>query len=294
MTADWQMAAAQAAAEVEEKLNEWLTEENAELAPLFSGMHYSALAGGKRIRPFLTCAFSDLFGGRREAAVMCGMAVEMVHTYSLIHDDLPCMDNDDYRRGKLTNHRVYGEAEAVLAGDALLTMAFEVLAKTELDAALRSDAVLTLSQAAGAHGMVGGQMMDMQAEKEPPSLDALRRLYDRKTGALIIASARLGCLAAGVRDEKIMTDCETYAAGIGRAFQIVDDILDVYGNSQLLGKNTGRDKKDGKTTYLSHMTRENAMREATALTEKAKNALRPYPGAAMLMDFADALLMREK
>lgn len=294
MMADWQMAAAQAAAKVEEKLHEWLTEENAELAPLFAGMHYSALAGGKRIRPFLTLAFSDLFGGRREAAVMCGMAVEMVHTYSLIHDDLPCMDNDDYRRGKLTNHKVYGEAEAVLAGDALLTMAFEVLAEAPLDAALRSDAILVLARAAGARGMVGGQMMDMQAEKLPPSLETLRHLYDRKTGALIVASARLGCLAAGVRDEKVVTDCETYAAGIGRAFQIVDDILDVYGNSCLLGKNIGRDAKDGKTTYLSYMTRDEAMREAIALTEKAKNALQPYPRAAMLMAFADALLTREK
>ncbi|MBQ8351736.1 MAG: polyprenyl synthetase family protein [Clostridia bacterium] len=291
---NWQNASQQAAVLVEKKLADLLGERDQDFSLLFEGMRYSALAGGKRIRPFLTLSIAQLFGGDEEPALSFAAAVEMVHTYSLIHDDLPCMDDDDYRRGRLTNHKVYGEAEAVLAGDALLTMAFEVIANAPADADCRIRAVHALSSAAGARGMVGGQMMDMKAERETPSLATLRRLHDCKTGALIRASAALGCIAAGVQDEDILASCHTYANGIGRAFQIVDDILDVYGDSRLLGKNTGQDAKDGKTTYLSYMTKQEAMQEAVTLTEQAKDALRPYRGSEMLLSFADALLNREK
>lgn len=279
---------------VEKKLAELLSEREGDFARLFEGMRYSALAGGKRIRPFLVLSFSQLFGGDQEVALTFAAAVEMVHTYSLIHDDLPCMDNDDYRRGRLTNHKVFGEAEAVLAGDALLTMAFEAIANAPTENACRIRAVGALASAAGARGMVGGQMMDMKAEKEKPTLKALRRLHDCKTGALIRASVELGCIAAGVQDEKVISDCTAYAYGIGRAFQIVDDVLDVYGDSQMLGKCTGQDERDGKVTYLSYMTKEEALQEAAALTEEAIAALRPYPNAEMLISFASALLNRKK
>lgn len=290
---NWQTASKEAAVLVEKKLADLLSEQNDDLSLLFEGMRYSALAGGKRIRPFLVLAFSSLFGGSRETALSFAAAIEMVHTYSLIHDDLPCMDDDDYRRGKLTNHKIYGEAEAILAGDALLTMAFEAITEAPASAECRVRAVRCLSSAAGARGMVGGQMMDIRAEKESPSLETLRRLHDRKTGALIGAAVELGCIAAGVTDEVTLAACRTYAIGIGRAFQIVDDVLDVYGDTQLLGKNTGQDARDGKTTYLSYLTKEEALAEAAALTEAAKAALHPYAGAEMLLAFADALLKRE-
>ena len=291
---DWRSAAIQAARETEETLSALLDDHNPDFIRLFEGMRYSALAGGKRVRPFLTVAFSRLFGGDPATALTFGAAVEMVHTYSLIHDDLPCMDNDDYRRGRLTNHKVYGEAEAVLAGDALLTMAFETISNAPAAAEIRVRAIQILAAAAGARGMVGGQMMDMKAEKEVPTLDELRRLQDRKTGALIDAAVMLGCVASGVQDNKILADCHTYALGIGRTFQIVDDILDVYGDSRALGKNVGQDAKEGKVTYLSYMTREDAFSEAASLTAQAKAALRDYPGSELLLAFADALLNREK
>ncbi len=290
----WKTEIAQTAQAVEERLGLLLREKDPAFAPLYEGMRYSALAGGKRIRPFLVLAFSDLFGGDRETALSFAAAIEMVHTYSLIHDDLPCMDNDDYRRGRLTNHKVYGEAEAVLAGDALLTMAFETIAAAKADAECRIRAVYTLASQAGACGMVGGQMMDMQAERKRPSLDTLRKLHDCKTGALICAAAELGCLAAGIRDERVIVDCRSYARGIGRAFQIVDDVLDAYGDRELLGKDIGSDVSEGKTTYLTYMTRDEAMQEAAELTAQAKQALQPYAGAQLLCSFADGLLNRKK
>lgn len=294
MAGDWQSAASAAAIAVEERLAALLSDQDPALSLLFEGMRYSALAGGKRIRPFLVLAFSALFGGKKEAALSFAAAVEMVHTYSLIHDDLPCMDNDDYRRGRPTNHKVYGEAEAVLAGDALLTMAFEAIANAEADASCRVRAVQCLATAAGARGMVGGQMMDIRAEKEKPSLEVLCHLQELKTGALICAAVELGCLAAGVTDKEALNACRTYAGGIGRAFQIVDDVLDVYGNQELLGKSIGQDARDGKTTFLTYMTREEALAEATALTAAAKEAISGFEGAEMLCSFADALLSREK
>ncbi len=295
MTAgDWKSAANAAAIAVEERLAVLLSDQDSALSMLFEGMRYSALAGGKRIRPFLVLAFSALLGGKKEAALSFAAAVEMVHTYSLIHDDLPCMDNDDYRRGRLTNHKVYGEAAAVLAGDALLTMAFETIAHAETDASCRVRAVQCLAAAAGARGMVGGQMMDIRAEKEKPSLEVLCHLQELKTGALICAAVELGCLAAGVTNEEVLNACRTYASGIGCAFQIVDDVLDVYGDQELLGKSIGQDARDGKVTFLTYMTKEEALTEAAALTATAKKALSGFEGAEMLCSFADALLSREK
>ena len=285
---------ARAAEDTERALAAALSIADPDAAHLLDGMRYSALAGGKRIRPCLTIAFAELFGGRRADAMPLAVAVEMVHTYSLIHDDLPCMDNDDYRRGRLTNHKVYGEAAAVLAGDALLTMAFEQIATAALPASAIVRAVACLSHAAGAVGMVGGQVMDMQAEGKTVSLSDIERLQDRKTGALIRAAAELGCIAAGVTEEDVLENARAYATAIGRAFQIVDDILDVYGNSEKMGKKTGQDARDGKITYMSFMKREEAFACAAGLTQQAKAALSAYPEADVLCALADYLLTRAK
>lgn len=284
-----------AAEETERYLSATLQDENTDITLLFESMRYSVMAGGKRIRPFLTLAFCRLFGGEAQVALPLAAAVEMIHTYSLIHDDLPCMDNDDYRRGKLTNHKVYGEAQAILAGDALLTMAFETLSRAPISCEGGVRAVRVLARAAGARGMVGGQVMDIQAETVTPDLATLQRLHEKKTGALISAAAELGCIAAGVEenDPRYRAAC-LYAANIGLAFQIIDDILDQYGNEVLLGKQTGQDEKDGKTTFLSFMNKENAEREASRLTEVAKNAIGQYPGSVLLLELAEMLLIREK
>lgn len=281
-----------AAQKTEATLIRLLTENDPDLALLFEGMRYSAMAGGKRIRPFLTLAFCDLFGGKEENALYFATALEMVHTYSLIHDDLPCMDDDDLRRGKPTNHKVYGEAEAVLAGDALLTMAFEALTKAPVAAEDALRAVRCLSEAAGARGMVGGQMMDIRAEKIPPDQSTLIRLHKRKTGALITAAAELGCIAAGVKDEETLAACRRYAGGIGLAFQVIDDILDRYGDTATLGKRTGQDEKDGKTTFLSFTDKNGAYNEAERLTADAKAAISSFEGAGLLLSLADMLLHR--
>ncbi len=291
LTADMKMVAEQ----TERYLLTVLHDDDPNLSLLFESMQYSAMAGGKRIRPFLTVAFCRLFDGDVNVALPLAAAVEMVHTYSLIHDDLPCMDNDVYRRGKLTNHKVYGEAQAILAGDALLTMAFETIARAPLPAQDGVRAVRVLAHAAGACGMVGGQVMDMQAETVSPDLPTLQRLHEKKTGALISAAAELGCIAAGIEesDPRYSAAC-LYATNIGLAFQIVDDILDQYGDEALLGKQIGQDEKEGKTTFLSFMNKEKAEKEAGRLTEVAKKAIEPYPGAAVLLALADMLLTREK
>ncbi len=285
-------ALARNAVAVEDKLDALLDNTDADLAPLFDGMRYSIRAGGKRIRPFLVLAFSRLFGGSEDAALTYAAAIEMVHTYSLIHDDLPCMDDDDLRRGLPTNHKVYGEAAAVLAGDALLTLAFETVADAPAAPDLVVAATRALSRAAGARGMVGGQTMDMAAEVTRPDLATLRRLQSLKTGALITAAAELGCIAAGITEGKAPDAARTYAAAIGAAFQITDDILDAYGSTEALGKQTGQDVRDGKTTFLSLMTREEAYLAAKAESERAKSALSAYADADLLCALADYLLNR--
>ena len=229
-------------------------------ADLYESMRYSILAGGKRIRPVLTLEFAHLIGmdWRRVVPVAC--ALELVHTYSLIHDDLPCMDDDDLRRGKPTCHKAFDEATALLAGDGLLTRAFGVLASNTAvsDRAVR-DAVAALSEAAGAFGMIGGQVIDLAGEQKKPSLELLLKLHAHKTGALIAVSAELGCLAAGLmRDDPLTKSAITYAKGIGLAFQIIDDILDVTADAETLGKSVGSDEKSQKTTFLTYFDIEGA------------------------------------
>ena len=207
---------------------------------LFSSMRYSLLAGGKRLRPVFVFDFCRMCGGDWKAAVPFAAAVEMIHTYSLIHDDLPCMDNDDYRRGTLTNHKVYGEAMAVLAGDALLTAAFSYLAKAPFPAETRIRAVDILSNCAGELGMVGGQVLDIQSEQRQCTKQEVLDIQSRKTGALIRAACLLGVLAGSGSDAQMEAASE-FAAHVGLAFQIRDDMLDVIGNAAELGKATGAD-----------------------------------------------------
>jgi len=268
---------------------------------IFDAMRYSLLAGGKRLRPFLVFEFACLAArdsGKdpdeaMQAALPFACAIEMIHTYSLIHDDLPCMDNDDLRRGKPTSHKVYGEANALLAGDALLTKAFGIV--TASDAAPENivSAVAMLSQCAGANGMIGGQVLDLMGETEKFDTDTLETLQSMKTGELIRASVILGCLAGEASDE-LAAAAEKYAMGVGRAFQVIDDILDATGDEAALGKPIGSDKESGKTTFLSFMTVDEAREYAKKLTEDAKSAISGYEGSDVLCSLADYLITRNK
>ena len=257
---------------------------------LFEAMRYSLLAGGKRLRPVMVLAFCELCGGNAENALPFAAALEMVHTYSLIHDDLPCMDNDDYRRGKPTNHRVYGEATAVLAGDGLLTAAFGQLASAKLPAERIVEAVRVLSLCAGEMGMVGGQVLDMDAETRICTEQEVIDIQSRKTGALISAACQLGVIAAG-GSSKQQTAAAQYADSLGLAFQIQDDILDVIGDAGKLGKATGVDKN--KNTFVRLYGVETCMEMVAQETEKAVHALDSFDNADFLIGLARELVHRE-
>lgn len=238
-------------------------------------MRYAVENGGKRIRPVLTLEFCRVCGGEIENALNFACALEMIHTYSLIHDDLPCMDNDDYRRGKPSCHKKFGEEYALLAGDGLLTLAFETALAdgNSVSAENKVKASRLLARLAGVAGMVGGQVLDLQSEGTEASLKKLSGIDELKTGALIKAACLLGCYAAGKTDADTLAKAETYAECVGHAFQIVDDILDVTSDSETLGKPVGSDVKNDKITYVSLMGVENAQTEVDRLTEKAVGAL---------------------
>ncbi len=272
------------------------TPEN-DLETLYDAMRYSALSGGKRIRPFLVTEFCKLFGGNTEAAMPFACAIECVHASSLIHDDLPCMDNDALRRGKPTNHIVYGEDIALLAGDALMTRGYEIAANNmAVDTKTTLLATQKLLAASGAVGMMGGQQIDLQSENKEITFETLLKMHAKKTGALISVSAELGCLAAGIADaeDPRMKAALAYAAGIGLAFQIIDDILDVTSDPETLGKMTHADGAIGKTTFLTFMTVEEAQKYAEDVTEQAIAGLRTYENSDMLIAFAEYLLHRIK
>jgi len=239
-------------------------------ARVYEAMRYSALSPGKRLRPLLVLASSQLFGVARRSALQVAAAVEMVHAYSLIHDDLPAMDNSDLRRGRPTNHRQFDEATAVLAGDGLLTMAFEILADpdTHGDAAVRVELVGTLASAAGAAGMVGGQMIDLIAEKQRLDIGAITRLQRMKTGALIAFSCEAGAILAKAASE-LRLALRGYAHDLGLAFQIADDLLDVEGSAAEIGKPVGADAAAGKATFVSILGIERARAQAELLINQA-------------------------
>jgi farnesyl diphosphate synthase len=237
---------------------------------LFAAMRHAAIGGGKRLRPLLAVATAHLFGIDRQRAVRAGAAIEAIHVYSLIHDDLPCMDNDDIRRGKPTVHRAFSEAAAVLAGDSLHALAFEILAdpSTSEDPFVRSDLVLELARAAGPHGMAGGQMMDLAAEGQDLDLPAITRLQQLKTGALIEYAVEAPCIMARLPVEA-RTPYRGYARNIGLAFQIADDLIDHSGDDEAAGKKTGKDAKAGKATFVSLLGAERAEQQAQLLVTQA-------------------------
>ena len=242
-------------------------------------MNYSLSNGGKRIRPILVLEFCRVCGGKVEDAVNFACAIEMIHTYSLIHDDLPCMDNDDFRRGKPSCHKAYGEEFALLAGDGLLTLAFETALKSKnIRPEILVEAVGTLANLAGVAGMVGGQVLDLQSEAANPTLEKLQTIDRLKTGALIKASVLLGCYAANVVDREKLKSAEKYAECIGMAFQIVDDILDVTSNPETLGKPVGSDEKNNKMTYVSFMGIEKSEKIVDDLTNEAIASLEGFEG----------------
>lgn len=264
-----------------------------ELGDLQKAMAYSLLSGGKRIRPVLTLAACRLFGGQAEKALPFACGLEMIHTYSLIHDDLPCMDDDDFRRGKPTNHKVYGEATAVLAGDSLLTAAFGVLAQAELSPAQIVRGVACLSQAAGPAGMAGGQILDLLGEGKTLTYDEIVQIQNLKTGCMIEAAVRLGAIVAGSTPEEEEAVAE-YASKIGLAFQIRDDVLDVLGDEAELGKPIGSDQENQKSTFVGLKGIEGCEALIEELTEGAIASLASYPGSEFLCELARMLAGRTK
>jgi geranylgeranyl diphosphate synthase, type II len=262
---------------------------------IYEAMRYSLLAGGKRLRPILTIASCELLGGNTQMALPTACAMEMVHTMSLIHDDLPAMDNDDYRRGKLTNHKIYGEDVAILAGDGLLAYAFEHMAKASSEVPIERilQAVIHLAKASGAAGLVGGQVVDLESEGNPDvTLDTLAYIHAHKTGALLESCVVCGGIIAGGKAADLQR-LSTYAQNIGLAFQIIDDILDITATSEELGKSAGKDLQAEKATYPKLLGIEESQRQAEALVKSAKAELEVYGVAAQpLQALADFITAR--
>ena len=280
---------------VEAALDQALAPEHPER--LREAMRYSLLAGGKRLRPVLCLASCELAGGDSEQAMPTAVALEMIHTMSLIHDDLPSMDNDDLRRGSPTNHKVFGEAIAILAGDALLTRAFEMVSLRS-NSSIESERLLKvvgeLSLVAGAPGLVGGQVVDLECEGKKVDLDTLEFIHLHKTGALLRACVTCGALIGGAQED-LLKALGIYARGIGLAFQIIDDILDVTASSDVLGKTAGKDLIADKTTYPKLLGLEESRKRADKLVEEAKSALDPWKsGAAPLLALADYITNRDR
>lgn len=263
---------------------------------LFEAMRHAAIGGGKRLRPLLTVAASRLFGIDEEQALRVASAIEAIHVYSLIHDDLPSMDDDDLRRGKPTVHKAFGEATAVLAGDSLHALAFEILAHeaTHKDAHVRSDLVLELSRASGPNGMAGGQMMDLLAEGQPLDLPAVTRLQQLKTGALIEYAVEAPCIMIRLaRDAR--TPYRGYARNVGLAFQITDDLIDHSGNEAAAGKRTGKDAQAGKATFVSLLGPDRARQQARLLVEQGIDHLSDHgEEAEMLRAIARFAIERDR
>jgi len=268
---------------VDEALDRFLPGEDILPPTLHKAMRYSLFAGGKRLRPILLLASCDAIGGRTDEALPAACAVEMIHTYSLIHDDLPAMDDDDFRRGRPTNHRVFGEAGAILAGDALLTQAFLILSDSERNGGLLPEealrAVHLLARAAGSMGMVGGQMVDMESEGKSVDVPTLEYIHTHKTGAMILASVQIGGII-GKAGQKAGEALTRYGEAVGLAFQIADDILDVVGEQDRIGKDVGSDQNRGKATYPGLLGMEHSRERAMELSVLAVRALEPLGAAA--------------
>lgn len=257
-------------------------------------MRYSLFAGGKRIRPILCMEAAQTVSDDAEGVAACACALELIHTYSLIHDDLPALDNDDYRRGKLTNHKVFGDAMAILAGDALLTLAFQVLAQLQTNDARKAGLIGELATASGTvGGMIGGQVADLEGEGKPPNAALLESIHRAKTGALLRASLRMGAIYAGATPEQYGA-LSCYGEHVGLAFQIVDDILDVEESSEALGKTAGKDAAQQKITFPAVYGLETSRRMAAEECERAHRVLEPFEGrASRLHELADLIVHRK-
>lgn len=283
---------------IEEQLYSFLPGEDCREKKLIESMKYSLEAGGKRVRPLLVMAFNTVCGGNPEAALPFAAAVEMIHTYSLIHDDLPCMDNDDLRRGKPSNHKVFGEDTALLAGDALLTLAFEALTCDRAvifagNASCRR-AVQLLAKYAGVSGMVGGQVIDIMSENTQVDLETIREMDYKKTACLIKAACELGCVSASAEKAQVLA-ASRYGECIGIAFQIQDDILDCTSTDEELGKPVGSDEENKKSTYVSLLGIDKAREMVKTLTDSAIASLSLFEGdTSSLAEFARSLSVRTK
>ena len=277
-------------------LEQLFTPPHPDMQRLYQAMRYSVMNGGKRVRPLLVLASCLALGGKTANAIAPACAVELIHAYSLVHDDLPAMDDDALRRGQPTTHIAFDEASAILAGDALQTLAFEVLAEAELTPdsdAVRLQMISTLARAAGAAGMVGGQAIDLAATGQQISQEHLERMHRHKTGALISASVRLGALASGRADSKQLAALANYAEAIGLAFQVQDDILDVIGNTETLGKQQRSDSQHDKSTYPALLGLEQAQFYARQLHDQALHALQGFDDQARILRLlADYIVQR--
>lgn len=279
----------------QEGLEIYLPEQAGALETIFQAARYSALAGGKRLRPALLMEFYALHGENAEKALPFACALEMVHTYSLIHDDLPCMDNDDLRRGKPTNHKVFGEATALLAGDSLLTRAFETMlchCPTEIPAENALKAAGILAARAGMEGMIGGQVMDLDFETRRPEKEELSQMVHLKTDCLLMAACEMGCALAGAGEEE-MKKARLYGEKLGLAFQIQDDILDVTGSTEKLGKPVGSDAENHKNTFVSYYGLEECRRLVEENTRQAVEAVALLQGSDFLTELARSLQKRD-
>jgi len=282
--------------ETENLLDELLALKNFTAPRIGEAMRYSALAQGKRLRPFFVCESAKMLGADRQNALRVGAALECIHCYSLVHDDLPAMDDDDLRRGKPTSHIAFDEATAILAGDGLLTYAFEIIADeaTHGDPAVRAKLVLELAKAAGHNGMVGGQMLDLEAEKHTgQSLEEIIKIQNLKTGALFHFSLVSGVILAGGTPEQFAA-LATYAQKVGLAFQIADDVLDVESSPEQLGKATQKDAGAGKSTFIDLYGLEGAKQRAAALSDEACQALAPFGDKAENLHAAARFIVTRK
>lgn len=279
---------------IERRLTDLLPECKDGQDEVVQAMRYSLSNGGKRIRPVLCLEFAKLCGADRYSALDFACAVEYMHTYSLIHDDLPCMDDDDMRRGKPSCHKQFSEATALLAGDALLTHAFQIISDSELDDSKKAAACSLLAQNGGALGMIGGQVLDLKYESEAPDIRQILSVHRLKTGALISAACLLGCIAAGAGEDKIAA-ASAFAYHLGTAFQIKDDILDITGSSEILGKPIGSDAENQKTTYVTIQGIEESQKDVERLTQAAVSSLAAFDGNTdFIITLARYLVNRNK
>lgn len=281
--------------EIEKAIRRSLPRESTKPVTIHKAMRYSMLAGGKRLRPVICLAAAEaVSGGDHDDAIPLAVAVECIHTYSLIHDDLPSMDNDDFRRGKPTSHKVFGEAIAILSGDALLTIAFEIAAQCRSWPRYNhADVISEIARAAGSLALVAGQVADIEHEGKKITPRQLRYIHERKTAALIASSVRLGAMSSNATPKQLK-DLTTFGESLGLAFQVIDDILDITQTTEKLGKSAGKDLAAQKATYPALMGLEAAQREAARLTSKALNALKPFGKKAdALRAISDVMLRRE-